>query len=262
MNVVICIKQVPGSTNVLIDEATGVLMRSSSDTRTNPYDLHAIEAGYRLKKQYQAHLTAITMGPPSAGAVLKEAFMLDVDEGFLLTDKRIAGSDCLATAYALSHLVWKTGTPDVIICGKQSTDGDTAQVGPELAAWLQIPYVTNVIEILEADKKSITVLSDMGEHLYTYRLPFPCLIGVDKGSFDLRLPSYKLYQATKDKPYTTVSLDDLPDCEVSYCGLSGSPTRVIRVFQPQHDHPQSTWSGEAEALADRFTELLEEKKFL
>ncbi len=140
MNIIVCIKQVPGTTQVEIDEKTGVMKRDTGSAKMNPYDLYAIETALRIKeKLIDVQTTAITMGPPQSEAVLREAYMLGIDHGILLTDRKFGGADCLATAYTLSQAILKIGLPDLIICGKQTTDGDTAQVGSELAEFLGLP---------------------------------------------------------------------------------------------------------------------------
>ena len=147
MNITVCIKQVPGSNKVEVDPVTGVLKRDGADSKMNPYDLYALETALQLKETYGGKVTVITMGPPSAEEVIKEAFSMGADEGYLMTDRKFAGADVLATAYTLSQGIRIAGDFDVIICGKQTTDGDTAQVGPEMSEYLDIPCIANVIEI-------------------------------------------------------------------------------------------------------------------
>ena len=144
MNITVCIKQVPGSNKVEVDPVTGVLKRDGADSKMNPYDLYALEAAVRLKEKHGGHISVITMGPPSAEEVIREAFALGADEGYLITDRKFAGADVLATAYTISQGVKMAGHFDVILTGKQTTDGDTAQVGrtsagvSSLSAWCSI----------------------------------------------------------------------------------------------------------------------------
>ena len=157
MKIIVCIKQVPGTTQVEIDEKTGVLKRSAAAAKMNPYDLYAIETALRLKEEYGAVTAALTMGPPYGEAVLREAMMMGIDDGILLTDRTFGGADCLATSYALSQAIRSVGIPDLILCGKQTTDGDTAQVGAELSEALELPCLTNVLKIEEVTDEKLTV---------------------------------------------------------------------------------------------------------
>ena len=138
MNIIVCIKQVPGTAQVEIDPATGVLKRDGVESKMNPYDLYALETALRFKQSHGAEITAVTMGPPQAESVIREAFMMGADSGFILSDRRFGGADVLATSYTLAQGVRRIGDFDLIICGKQTTDGDTAQVGAELAEFLTV----------------------------------------------------------------------------------------------------------------------------
>ena len=209
MKITVCIKQVPGTTKVDIDPETGALKRDGIASKMNPYDLYALETALRLKEQYGGKISVITMGHPQAEAIIREAYMMGADGGYLLTDRCFAGSDVLATSYTLSQGIKKTGQPDVIICGKQTTDGDTAQVGAAIAEWLDIPHVTWVRKIEELTDGYITVEKNMAESFETVKVKFPCLITVDKDIFMPRLPSYRKMKETKDKPITQLTLDDL-----------------------------------------------------
>ena len=167
MNIIVCIKQVPGTAQVEIDEKTGVLKRDGVASKMNPFDLFAIESAMRLKEQYGGRVTALTMGPPQAEKVLREAFMMGVDDAVLLSDRRFGGADVLATSYTISQGIRKIGSYDLILCGKQTTDGDTAQVGAELAEFLGIPHLANVtklMELVEGKKQNVASLpADCGE---------------------------------------------------------------------------------------------------
>jgi electron transfer flavoprotein beta subunit len=144
MNICVCIKQVPASSNVKINPDTGTLVRDGDNTKINPYDLYALELALKVKEQKECNVKAITMGPPAATAILEEALYMGCDDGYLITDRKFAGADVVATAYTISQGIRKVGDCDLIICGKQTTDGDTAQVGAELAHFLGIPFVCYV----------------------------------------------------------------------------------------------------------------------
>jgi len=215
MNILVCIKQVPGSTKVEVDEKTGVLKRDGVDSKMNPYDLYALETALRIKEKSGGTITAMSMGPRQAEDVIKEAFMMGVDEGALISDRKFAGSDVLATSYTLSQSAKKLGSFDIILTGKQTTDGDTAQVGPEMAEYLNIPHIANVTRIFEIADDSITVEMDMPDTIEKVRVKYPCLLTLEKDIFQPRLPSYRRKMATKDKAIRTNNLRGLrgPGCQ-------------------------------------------------
>ena len=167
MNIVVCIKQVPASSDVKIDPVTGVLIRDGNNTKMNPYDLYGLEMALRIKEQTGATVKTITMGPPPAKAVLEESIWMGCDDGVLITDRKFGGADVLATSYTLCSGIKAAGGYDLILTGKQTTDGDTAQVGAELAEHLGIPHVANV-ESIEVDGKRIKYVSF--EYFLNYRL--------------------------------------------------------------------------------------------
>ena len=262
MKIIVCIKQVPGTTQVEIDEKTGVLKRSAAAAKMNPYDLYAIETALRLREEYGAETAALTMGPPYGEAVLREAMMMGIDEGILLTDRAFGGADCLATSYALSQAIRCVGIPDLILCGKQTTDGDTAQVGAELSEALDLPCLTNVLKIESVSEDKLTVETDLGFVNQKAEITLPCLLTVDKDIFEPRLPSYKRKLATKDKPIRVLTFGDMPDQDASHYGLNGSPTRVMRVFPPVHEAHNEVWDGSAEESAEKLADLLIAKKLI
>ena len=257
-----CIKQVPGTTKVEVDENTGVLKRDGIESKMNPYDLYALETALRLKADNGAQVTVVSMGPPQAGEIIKEAYMMGADDGLLLSDRKFAGADVLSTAYTLSQGIEAQGMPDLIICGKQTTDGDTAQVGPEIAEFLQIPHVTNVVRIREIKDDAIVVDMDMPLSVETVEAAFPCLITVEKGICQPRLPSYRLKTATQDRPIAAMALKDFKDQDESRYGLKGSPTQVVRIFPPETDRDRETWAGEGREIAAKMFDRLTQEKFI
>ncbi|MDR0853022.1 MAG: electron transfer flavoprotein subunit beta/FixA family protein [Clostridiales Family XIII bacterium] len=262
MKILVCIKQVPNTTKVDIDEETGVLKRDGADTKLNPYDLFALETALWLKEERGGTVTALTMGPPQATAILKEAFMMGVDEGALLSDQAFAGSDVLATSYAMSQGISLMGDVDVIVCGKQTTDGDTAQVGPEIAEALDIPHATNVTKIIDVGDQGLRIEVEMGDSLELQDIPFPCLITVDADIFVPRLPSYKRKIATAQREIRTIKCSELPDQDPNRYGLSGSPTQVERIFPPESSTQKVMIKGTGDEAAVVFYEKLKELKFL
>ena len=262
MDIIVCIKQVPGTTQVDIDEKTGVLKREGIDAKLNPYDLFAIETALKLKEEHGGTIKAITMGPAQAETILREAYAMGVDEGAMLSDRAFAGSDVLATSYALSGGIKKLGQFDLIICGKQTTDGDTAQVGPEIGEYLDIPHVANVIEIIHIEDNVIRVAMDMSDSVEIQDIPFPCLITVDKDIFVPRLPSYKKRLSSAQREVAVFTLQDLEDKNPLHYGLKGSPTQVERVFPPQSTTEKISVEGSGEEIADFLFHKLKELKFI
>lgn len=262
MNITVCIKQVPGTSEVEIDEKTGNLIRDGISAKMNPYDLYAIETAMQLKKQNDSKVNVISMGPPQALDIIKEAYMMGADSGYLLTDRKFAGADVLATAYTLSQGIKKMENYDLIICGKMTTDGDTAQVGPEIAEFLGIPHVANVKKILDINSKSITVEMDMSESLEIQEVQLPCLITVEKEIYQPRLPSFKLKLSTANREIKQITFDDLDDSNVENFGLDGSPTQVLDIFPPESNRKNEKWEGTGKELGNKMAKKLKELKFV
>ena len=262
MEIIVCIKQVPGTTSVNIDPETGILLRDGIDAKMNPFDLFALETAFMLREKMGGSVKVITMGPPQARGIVMESYMMGADDGFLVTDKSFAGSDVLATSYTLSQGIKKMGKFDLVICGKQTTDGDTAQVGPEIAEFLDIPHVSNVLKINKITDRDIVIDMDMPETIETLSIKFPCLISVDKDIYQPRLPSYLLKQKTKEKEVKKICLKDLIDSSPSNYGLEGSPTQVERVFPPEHNSNKEIWNGSSDEMAKRVAKKLKDLKFI
>lgn len=262
MKIIVCIKQVPGTSQVEIDPKTGVLKRDGVESKMNPYDLYALETALRFKQQNNAEITVVTMGPPQAEAVVREAFMMGVDNGIILSDRRFGGADVLATSYTISQGIKAAGPFDLIICGKQTTDGDTAQVGAELAEFLGITHAACVTAIHEVSEKDITADIDLPMHVCKAKIKFPCLITVEKGIYEPRLPSFRKKLATADRPIRKITLDDMQDHDPKHYGLNGSPTQVKRIFPPDNEKKHEMWSGEPAELTDKLFRQLQDKKFL
>ena len=263
MHIIVCIKQVPGTAQVEIDEKTGVLKRDGVASKMNPFDLFAIESAMRLKTLYGGTVTVLTMGPPQAEKVVREAFMMGADDGYILSDRKFGGADVLATSYTIAQGIRKIGKFDLIICGKQTTDGDTAQVGAELAEFLSIPHITSVTKFLDiTEGKYLDLEADIPLYSLSVRIQMPCLVTVEKGIFEPRLPSYRKKLATADRPVTYFSLKDLEDADETHYGLNGSPTQVKRIFPPEKISVNEHWEGNGDELAGRLYTLLHDKKFL
>ena len=261
MEILVCIKQVPGSNKVEVDPVTGVLKRDGADSKMNPYDLYALEVGLELREQYGGKVSVLTMGPPQAKAVLYEAFAMGADEGALITDRKFGGADVLATRYTLSQGIKKFGKFDLILCGLQTTDGDTAQVGPEVSETLGIPCVCNVSAIGAVKAGGITVMMDMPEDIEEVKVSFPGLLTVQRDIMQPRLPSYKLKKATESRGIQMFTLQDMEDTDEHHYGLNGSPTQVQRIFPPTSDKVQQKLEGTTAEMADQLYRILKKKKF-
>lgn len=267
MDIIVCIKQVPGTSKVDVDPNTGILIRDGIETKMNPFDLFALETALNLKEErakkgLETPVKVLTMGPPQAEEIIKEAYMIGADEGFLLSDKRFAGADVLATAYTLCQGIKKIASFDLIICGKQTTDGDTAQVGAEIAEFLDISHVANVLSILETGKESMVVEMDMPNTVELVSIRFPCLLSVEKNIFQPRFPSFKRKIKTKGRKIEILGLEDLEDKDPSKYGLDGSPTRVEKIFPPEINSEREIWTGESEELAARVAKKLKGLKII
>lgn len=261
MNILVCIKQVPDSNKVEVDPVTGVLKRNGVESKMNPYDLYAIETALRIREEKGGTICALTMGPGQAAGILREAFAMGVDNGALISDRKFGGADVLATSYTLSQGIRMLGEFDLILCGKQTTDGDTAQVGPEVSEWLNIPSASNVSKIVEISDKDITIEMDMTHDLEIAKVLFPCLLAVDKDIFMPRLPSYVKRLETKEREIRVITFADLNDQDEKHYGLNGSPTQVQRIFPPEVNAHRELWHGHSEELTERLHDKLKELKF-
>lgn len=230
MRIIVCVKQVPDVTEVRIDPKTNTLIREGVPSIMNPYDLHAVEAGLQIRDKVGGKVTVVTMGPPQAEEVLREAISMGVDDAVLLTDRRFAGADTWATAYTLSKAALKLGF-DLIICGKQAIDGDTAQVGPEMAEFLDIPHVSYVRHIDSITPKELIVERLMDDCYEKIALSLPALITVVKELNTPRPPSIRGKMAAKKAQIPRLNADDI-GAEEENVGLKGSPTMVKNIFAP------------------------------
>lgn len=234
MNIIVCIKQVPDTTEVKINPETGTLIREGVPSIINPFDTYAIEEGLRLKEQFGGKVTVISMGPPQAKEALKEAVAMGADEAILLSDRTFAGSDTWATAYTLSQAIRKLGSFDVILCGKQAIDGDTGQVGPGIARQLDISQLTYVFKIRKIDLEGRTVVVErlLEEGREVVETTLPALITVVKDINQPRYPTFLGIRRATKMEIPVWGAADLPGTDETKLGLKGSPTQVVRVFNP------------------------------
>lgn len=256
MKIIVCIKQVPGSNNVEVDPVTGVLKRDGIQSKMNPYDLYAIEMALSLAEKYNGEVNTITMGPPQAKSVIIESICMGAKSGTVISDRKFAGADVLATAYTISQGIKKCGDFDMIICGKQTTDGDTAQVGAEVSEFLDIPNVANVIDVKEIRDSKVFMTAVLDDKIVNMTVKTPCLISVDGDINTPRLPSYKVKQSVTDDMVKTISLDDFDDRNPDNYGLSGSATQVERIFPPPKNTDKHTIGGDADEQSDKLCQLI------
>ena len=257
MNIIVCIKQVPTTTDVRIDPVTNTLIRDGVESVINPFDTYAIEEAVRVKERCGGKVTAVTMGPPQAEAILKEAISLGCDEGVLVSDRKFAGSDTWATSYTLAAAIEKIGSFDVILCGKQASDGDTAQVGPGISAHLDIPQVTYVKKIVSITPEGARVERMTEKGYDVIETPLPCLFTVVKEINNPRMPSLKGLIRAKSAKIAKWTAADL-EADPAALGLDGSPTRVVKIFTPEARKGGEILSGSAEDVSKELAELLKD----
>lgn len=255
-------KQVPAGKGIEIHPETGALKRTSGSTRTNPYDLFALEAALQIRSIVGGTVTVLTMGPEQAQTMIRDAYAMGADDGVLLSDRRFAGADVLATSYALSQAILALGDFDLIICGKQTTDGDTSQVGPAIAEHLNRPHAGWVGKIVDVTSKDITVQQDLASISQVSKLPYPCLITVDKDSNVPRLPSYRLKKQNAEHHIQKMTFADMPDQDTSHYGFAGSPTAVRKMFAPDPIEKQVHIQGNIDEQVDQVVSLLAKKKYI
>ena len=231
MRIVVPIKQVPETNAVKMDERTGTMIREGVEAIVNPLDLYAIEAALALRERHGGEVIAISMGPPKARAALREAISMGVDSAVLLSDKAFAGSDTWATSGALAAGIQKIGPCDLVVCGERATDGDTGQVGPGIAAWLDLPVVTYVGKISRVTSDTCRVRRLVEEGYEVLECDLPVVLTVVKEIAAPRLPTLRGKQAAREAEIPTWGTADLGVGAESF-GSKGSPTRVVRIFRP------------------------------
>lgn len=255
MNIIVCIKQVPNTTEIKIDPVTNTLVREGVESILNPFDTYAIEEAVRLKEQHGGTVTAISMGPPQVEATLREAVSLGVDEIILLSDRKFAGADTWATSYTLAAAITKLGSFDLIITGQQAIDGDTAQVGPGIAAHLKLPQTCFVRKVDKVEGKKIFVqrlMEDGSDHV---EMNLPALISVVKEVNTPRLPSLRGKMKSKSAELKVWNCDDL-GLDEKLVGLNGSPTQVMHIFTPKHDKLTEKFEGDPDEAVEKIVQTL------
>lgn len=263
MKIAVCIKQVPETTEVKINPNSNTLVREGVSSITNPFDEFAIEEGLLTREKLGGEVHVITMGPPQAMEALKDALARGSDKAYLLSDRAFAGADTLATAYTLSKMIEKIGGVDLVICGKQAIDGDTAQVGPGIATRLGIPQLTYVSKVREIDegRKRIVVerLLENGREVVESSLPV--LITVVKDINEPRLPSLLGIRKAAKAQIPTLTAKDI-GVDENKIGLKGSPTWVTKVFTPEARGGGEVLKGELTEVVPLLADKLMESKFI
>jgi len=262
MNILVCAKQVPGSSNVEVDPLTGVLKRDGVQSKMNPYDLYGLEMALSLAERFGGKVETLTMGPPQAKGIIIEAICMGAGGGTVLSDRKFAGADVLATAYTISQGIKKSGEYDLIICGKQTTDGDTAQVGAEVAEFLGIPNVANVLSVENISDGKVYFTASLDEKIVKISMKMPCLISVDGDINSPRLPSYKVKQGVTDDMVKFLGFDDFGDKNPDNYGLSGSATQVERIFPPEKNTEKSNFTGTSEEQTESLFSLICGRKLI
>ncbi|MFP4105505.1 MAG: electron transfer flavoprotein subunit beta/FixA family protein [Phycisphaerae bacterium] len=265
MRIVIPIKQVPETNAVKMDPETGTMIREGVEAIINPLDLYAIEAGLQLREAHGGTVTVISMGPPKANKALREAMSMGCDDGVLLSDKAFAGSDTWATAYALAAAIRESGEFDLVLCGERATDGDTGQVGPGIAAFLDLPVATYVSRIQQAGDGILRVTRLIEEGYEVLEVLGPAVLTVVKEIAAPRLPTLRGKQRAKKQDIPVRTAESL-QLEQEKLGLNGSPTRVVKIHRPSvtRDCQMHTATDEESVnqAADRLIRFLEEKDLL
>ena len=228
MKIVVCVKQVPDTAEMKIDPVTNNLVRDGVTNIMNPYDQYALETALELKDQMGAHVTVITMGPPHAESVLRDCLAVGADEAKLVSDRAFGGADTLATSAALANTIKHFGIPDLILCGRQAIDGDTAQVGPEIAEHLDLPQVTAALKV---NGDTVVVDRDNEKMSMTFTMKMPCVVTVMR-STDLRFASIRGKLKARKAEVPVYSAADL-EIPLDIIGKKGSPTQVMKSFTPK-----------------------------
>ncbi|KPJ68226.1 electron transfer flavoprotein subunit beta [candidate division WOR-1 bacterium DG_54_3] len=258
MKIIVCLKQVPETTEVKINPETNTLIREGVPSIVNPFDENAVEAALQLREKHGGKVTVISMGPPQAAEALKTTIAMGADEVILISDRAFAGSDTWATSYTLAQTIRKIGNYDLILCGKQAIDGDTAQVGPGIAEWLGIPQVTFgvKIDIDGSQAKVERLLEEVNEVVET---PLPAVITVVKQINEPRLPSLKGMMKAKKVEIKALRAEDI-EADLKNIGLNGSPTQVIKIFTPPPKTSGEILNGVPHENVEKLIAKLKERK--
>jgi len=260
LDVIVLVKQVPNTAEVKIDPRTGTLMREGVESIINPDDLHALEAGLRLRESHGGRVTAVSMGPPQAMDALREALGMGADAAVLLTDRAFAGADTLATSYTLGKCIRKLGRFDLVVAGHQAIDGDTAQIGPQVAEYLDVPQVIRAtrLEVRDGELHAERTHEDGVEAV---RCALPALVTVTREANKPRYPYIPRLMAAFDPnaPIKTWGPKDI-GADERLIGLKGSPTQVQKTFTPKLEKKVEKLSGQPAEMARALVGRLKERR--
>ena len=260
MNIIVCIKQVPDTTEVKINPETNTLVREGVPSIVNPFDENAVEAALQLKEKHGGKVTVISMGPPQASEALKNTLAMGADEAILVSDRAFAGADTWATSYTLAQAIKKLGDYQLIFCGKQAIDGDTAQVGPGIAEWLSIPSITFGVKIeLNGNIAKIERLLEGTNEIV--EAPLPLVITVVKQINEPRMPSLRGMMKAKKAEIKTLSASEI-EADTKNIGLNGSPTQVVKIFSPPPKGGGETLTGESHEIVIKLISKIKERKII
>ncbi len=261
MDIVVCVKAVPSTTEVKMDPKTNTIVRDGKQSVVNPFDASALEVALELKDAraevgLDTRVTCVSMGIPATERLLRDCVARGADTGLLLSDRAFAGADTLATAYALTcGIDALPAVPDLIVCGKMAVDGDTAQIGPELAGAFGVPCVAGVTEIVSLEEDGLTLQRDSDEGSELVRVCFPCVITVSKDVATLRMPSIAGVRAGEAAAIEVLTAET-SGADTARCGLSGSPTQVVRSFVPEREHVSERVEGTVAEQAARLANIV------
>ncbi|ESU32794.1 protein fixA [Bacillus sp. 17376] len=267
MHIVVCVKQVPDTKIIKINPNTNTLDRRSAPAILNPYDGHAVQEAVKIRNKTGGTISVLSMGPPQAVAVIKKSVEIGADQGYLISDRAFAGADTLATSYALSKALQKISKDnpiDLVICGKHAIDGDTGQVGPGIARRLDIPPITNVIEVSEVNKgeKYVHLKRKQIDGYEVIQSQLPCLLTVEKEINDIEYaPLTNMINAARYEPVIW-TVNDLEDVDKTQLGLKGSPTIVGKMFSPPKLEGGKRIEGSSDSQVEQLMGILMERKDL
>ncbi|MDP7162648.1 MAG: electron transfer flavoprotein subunit beta/FixA family protein [Phycisphaerae bacterium] len=267
MRIIVPIKQVPETNAVKMDETTGTMIREGVEAIINPLDLYAVELAIELREAETGggEVIAISMGPPKAESAMREAIAMGVDSGVLISDKALAGSDTWSTSRVLAAAIGQMGRFDLVICGERATDGDTGQVGPGIAAWLDLPVASYVGKVESVGKKTCRVHRLVEDGYEVLEVQLPATLTVLKEVADPRLPTLRGKQKARKIDIPVLSVADL-NVEADEVGLAGSPTRVVKIFRPQIarqcEKVPAADERAIDAAAERFVEFIKERQLV
>ena len=261
MEIIVCIKQVPDTTEVQIDPETGTLIREGVPSIVNPFDMNAVEAALQLKEEHGGSVTVITMGPPQAKEALKECLAMGADEAILCSDKAFAGADTWATSYTLAKTIETIGNYDLILCGKEAIDGDTAQTGPGIAEHLGIPQVTYLQKIVSVEDGKMQVERVIEGGAETIEIGLPALMTCEKHLNEPRYATIKGTMKANKKEIPEYGADDI-NADHECLGLQGSPTKVKKVFAPEKRKAGEIIEGEPEEAVKTLVQKLRDENII